>query len=574
MRQYLMCVHATLCFAVWCGCSGSEPATSTTESGNAKSEPHPAVSQPETSGPGAGAIRQARVPDDSVNHSSDGSTTTPRQFPSFPNAAPQQPQWVSANTPFDVVAYFQIPEAKDNAEPIYLDALFEFSSDMSVCFGPLDSELPRLVRFRADEADKRSQRLDHFSELWGRSRSSVDAKSVDAWLAEYEVGFENLTRAQQRSQCVFQVGSDLVALMPHLSAARQVAYIVEWRTRRDVAQGKLDRPIQDVALLLRLSRDVRHRSGELGQLVSVAIDKMVYSEIVAKILRSDSITTGHCSRLLSVLQRHATSPKQRAADAIRGEYVVTRQTFHDLQHRTGTFTTQALNDLFERQAGQVDRSLHILSCLALLRDMDSFSSRLAEAKYGNVSGVAGGQQVLPFDWKFDGKLLSDAEYSQEVAVINRVYAAILSALDAMLPSMPPNEALQTWVAPLADTRLALFFEPRGWDGMISRILKSETQRRGTLCLIALRRWLCEHDAPPATLRVAVQSAGMSDVPIDTFTESAMRMTTIGGHPIIYSVGPDGRDDGGQVEWDEHTQSSKGDLLFRLHPEKPKSDAVP
>ena len=570
MRHGFQCVNATLCLFVWCGCSGSESVTPGTEGTPVESGTRPVVSTPDASRPAAGTTGQDGMPYNSDSSSQDGSTGGKRRHPFFPAAGPQQPEWAQADAPFDLVAYFRLPDSEENAERIYLDALFEFSPDMSVCFGSLESDSPRAVRMRTDTAKKRSERLQYFSTRWENAPSSVDLRAVDVWLAEYTLGFDKLVRAQQRSQCVFQVGYDMVALLPHLSAAREVARIVEWRTRRDVAQGNLNRPIGDVETLLRLSRDIRHRSGEIGQLVSVAIDRIVYDELVARILRSDGITSEHCRRLVSILKRHQTSVKQRVADVIRGQYVVTRQSFHDLQNRTGTFSTQTMNELFERDAAAVDSRFDMLSCLALLRDIGSFSSRLAESKYGKGAGVAGGQPVLPFEWKFDGKLMADAAYSQEVGVIDQVYTKILAGFDKALPSIPSIDAMQTWVAPLADTRLALLFAPQRWDRIVLMLQQSETQHRGTMCLVALRHWLCEHDVAPATLQAAVQSAGIDDVPRDSFTDSALKLTTVDAQTVIYSIGPDGQDDGGQVEWAGDTPSGKGDLSFRLHFRKPKS----
>ena len=125
-------------------------------------------------------------------------------------------------------------------------------------------------------------------------------------------------------------------------------------------------------------------------------------------------------------------------------------------------------------------------------------------------------------------------------------------------------------APLADTRLALLFAPQRWDRIVLMLQQSETQHRGTMCLVALRHWLCEHDVAPATLQAAVQSAGIDDVPRDSFTDSALKLTTVDAQTVIYSIGPDGQDDDGQVEWAGDTPSGKGDLSFRLHSRKPKS----
>jgi hypothetical protein len=44
----------------------------------------------------------------------------------------------------------------------------------------------------------------------------------------------------------------------------------------------------------------------------------------------------------------------------------------------------------------------------------------------------------------------------------------------------------------------------------------------------------------------------------------MRLAVIGGEPVIYSVGKDGKDDGGLKDSDRDMRPA-GDLLYRLPP---------
>ena len=89
--------------------------------------------------------------------------------------------------------------------------------------------------------------------------------------------------------------------------------------------------------------------------------------------------------------------------------------------------------------------------------------------------------------------------------------------------------------------------------------------RGTQCLVALRRWQLEHADPPKDLETIVKAAGMPGVPIDPYSGQPLRMAVLDGKPVIYSVGPDGKDDKAQLEWDQWNQQpgNAGDLIFRL-----------
>ena len=90
---------------------------------------------------------------------------------------------------------------------------------------------------------------------------------------------------------------------------------------------------------------------------------------------------------------------------------------------------------------------------------------------------------------------------------------------------------------------------RHWAPRGSLSLREEATLRGTQCLIALRRWQLEHEELPQDLDTLVKAAGMPGVPIDPYSDQPLRMTVIEGKPVIYSVGPDGKDDKALSDWE-------------------------
>ena len=67
--------------------------------------------------------------------------------------------------------------------------------------------------------------------------------------------------------------------------------------------------------------------------------------------------------------------------------------------------------------------------------------------------------------------------------------------------------------------------------------------------------------PLPDLERVVLAAKLDKIPTDPFSDKPLRMTTIDGQPVIYSVGIDGKDDEGRVKMDYETK--QGDLLFQL-----------
>ena len=83
----------------------------------------------------------------------------------------------------------------------------------------------------------------------------------------------------------------------------------------------------------------------------------------------------------------------------------------------------------------------------------------------------------------------------------------------------------------------------------------------TECLIALRLWRIRSREAATDLEKVTRAAGLPGVPIDPYSGQPLRMAIIDGEPVIYSVGKDGRDDGGRIDSD--LDRKPGDRTFRL-----------
>jgi len=547
MRYFIFAVAGGVFLALLPGCAGEAPPPAASPSRNQQPAPPPAVASPtESSGGGSKEVAAG------------GS----RGYPSFPDAMTEPPPWNDAEPPFDLAEFLQAPPDEENAAPLYLDALFEFGSDVASLFSEEESKRRYpIVKQRDDE----HRRLD---DAWRNDPRSVDKAAVDAWLTQYEVGFQKLAAARRRPRCVFQTGLSFHSLLPHASTARQVARVVEWRTRRDLERGDFQRPIEGLNTVLRLSRDLRPRGEAVCQLVSTALDRICCQKIVSAILTAPAVETRHCDRLLTLLIEHEAEAIDPFLEAGRAQYIIDRKILHDLQHRTGSLDPQYMRESFGIE-GNVDS---FMACLIFLNELGAIGSPLAREKYGALAGgsrpPAGAEAptlpLLPGAWS-GGKMLADDDYIKEVDALNRVHASILAL--AGKPNLRRTGDFETVVAPLREplreTTLAVFLAGSAQGALMHAILREEATLRGTQCLIALRRWRLEHTELPKDLDTLVQAAGMPDVPIDPFSDRPLRMTVIGGEPVIYSVGADGQDDKALLECKGGRQPE--DIIFRLEP---------
>lgn len=472
------------------------------------------------------------VPDQSWRHS-----PTPRPYPSLPDAVSAMPVWLiqDKNAPFDVAEYAATPARDDNAAPLYLDAIFEFSPEVQNCF-PEDERIRRLPIVKA-----RSERFYKLYMPWEKNRLSVNATAFGAVLKEYETGFHKLRAAQQMPQCVFTTGVGLMALLPHAQSAREITRVATVRAWHELQKGNIDGAIQDAKTTFRLGRDITHRGVLVSALVSTAIDSIVCQSILRDVLLHHDLTTKQCDRLLSILAEQAKYHDTVWRRAWQGEYVGIRVALHDLQYRAGEFSPGAIKEFgIDEQAlkGQT---------------WGQFASDLIVSFSDSAPGLADHLDSM-----------TDADFKREVSMANARFTSLLELSERphfetdKLASLIEKEM----TADGASKIMPLFLG--GVSNMAEAARRGSTRLAAFKSLVCIRRWQLEHSgAAPPDLATALNAAGITEPVVDGYgAGEPLRFTTVSGTPLVYSIGPDGKDDEGGREWTLHPKQS-GDWTFRL-----------
>ncbi len=148
------------------------------------------------------------------------------EYPRLPGAITKAPEGLGS-TPFDINKFFAAVPRAQNAAPLYLDALFEFTGDVQNCF-PEGTERDRRRRAVADRM-KRYQALD---EALNKDPKAVSAAAIDEVVKLYDNGFQKLAEVQRHERCVFETGLGFDALLPHAQASRQVIRVMSLKIRR------------------------------------------------------------------------------------------------------------------------------------------------------------------------------------------------------------------------------------------------------------------------------------------------------------------------------------------------------
>jgi len=453
-------------------------------------------------------------------------------YPRLPGAVSKPPAWLGAEAPFDVAKFFAAPPRDRNAAPLYLDALFEFGSELAECY----PEGPERER-RRQAAMERSKR---FNELMQPIYNTADAE-VPPGVAEkvirlYDVGIRKLGEAQRRDQCVFESGLGVDSILPHAQVARQVARIAVLRVQQSVQRGDLEGAIREVEMVLRLVRDLQRRGVAITQLVGAAINNVVGFSMVPAILSSPQLKPKDCDRLLKVLLTHDQKSMDGYAEALRADYILARTTLRDVVLHQRDLAAR----LKPKPGESVVRTL--LKMLNGGRDIgivvpDDVDARLA--------------RTLPADLTRSERDI-DRYYRTALAFDGVPSAEVLTKITAVKKIEGPD--------PLSVVT-GMLVAPEILEPLVRATSRARATLRATECLVGLRRWQLTHRGLPRSLLIAVMDAGLKSVPTDPYDGKPMRLVTLGGEPVVYSVGRDGKDDGGQKDSNKDMQA--GDLLYRL-----------
>jgi hypothetical protein len=461
-------------------------------------------------------------------------------YPRLPGAVTKAPAWLGADAPFDVAKFFEAVPRDQNAAPLYLDALFEFSGELEVCF-PEGAERAR----RSQAAKDRSKQYFELTKMVGGQSVELDAAAVDALIKQHDTGYRKLADAQRRTQCVFETGLGIAAILPHAQASRQVARISSLKVQRAVQRGDLAAAIREIDVVLRLARDLRPRGALLTQLVGDAVCQMVLSTMIPTLVASPRMRDEHIERLIKLLDAHDLKSRDGVTEGWRAEYLNSRTVLEEIVHHQSDLAKA----MKVKPGGSVVRSFLTLGAP------------------GNAVGGAAPVARSGDDWDALVARTTSAEISRHAKEMRRYYGALLDL--AGLPYAERLARIVDFKAPTVGTDplslvVRMTMPPEMGEAANRAAARAAASLRATECLLAFRRWQKTHSGVAKNLAAVIKGSGLTTVPIDPCDGKPMRFAIVDGQAIVYSVGRDGVDDGGLVDSDRD-QKPTGDLIYRLPP---------
>ena len=474
---------------------------------------------------------------DAANASTKGAGSGQTQYLKLPGAVSQPPDWIVAEAPFDIVEFFRPIPIEENAAPLYLETLIEFSTELASLF-PEDQQENLIKRYRP-----RIEKMNRLSQAWNTNRASVSRPELDSLLEEYETGFAKLAEAQKRPRCVFETGITFSSVLPHFQSVRSIARVFGLQTSRDLESGEIKRPLRLLEILLRLNRDMRNRALGITQLSCSGANTLTF-KTMTEILDSPHCTKDHCDRLIALLAQHAKEMPDTAGAAIKMEYIVSRTAMRDIEYRTGDFSPEGLSKMSKDFGNGAKASI------------GEFLATLTESENNPRRAMQIDSQLA---------LMTAADYAREAETLNNYIRELITTARQPFPEAQKN--LNLLAGSVSNSVTFNLFQPgdtKPWTTTVFLVPAEAVFLRGTQCLAALRRWQLNAKGVPDDLASVCKLAGMESVPIDPYSGSPFRMTKIDGKPVIYSIGPDLADNQGRLETNRSLiDPTQGDVVFRL-----------
>jgi hypothetical protein len=443
--------------------------------------------------------------------------------PKLPGAVTRLPDAIASGAPFDVTAYFTAPSPELNAAPLYLDALFEFDPVMANCFPP-GAETNR----RKQLAATRMKSLQDQYAAFTKDPTSVDIHAIDRVIADLNVGMRKLENAQRRPRCFFESGIDYSARLPHAEAVSEVARLVILRARRNVDRGNLDQALPDLDVLLRLARDLRPRGPAVCQDMACTLTEIGYSRVIQPVLASPLFRERHARQLLELLVKHQRASINGYEEGVKSEYLLMAVSMNaaarEPHQALGEFE-KSQKDAGNESIGENDIRIRMLA--------DAIK-KMTPAQINVVNGRV-------------------ARVFRDLLALKNVPASKWPEKEPRPRQMDDGSAYGRWALRLMPD-IPFFSQHEA---------RTEVTVGAAECLVAIKLWNYRNKKPPADLAAVTKAGGLPRVPVDPYSGLPLRMAIIDGEPVVYSVGKDGRDDGGRIDSD--ADRKPGDHLFRLPP---------
>ncbi len=382
----------------------------------------------------------------------------------------------------------------------------------------------------------------------GAPLTEAEYEYLSPWIRENEAAWQHFLAGSRKPYCYREYKYDpndqdkwlFSILMPHLSTLRTLACLGIWQSRIDRDQGQMQQALEDCLAVTRAARHWQGKGTLVEQLVGLAISNLAHNEILC-IAESQDLSAND----LKQLRQHLSQIYPQGYPLIDME--AERLAFLDMvQH---VFSDGGLG------------GGHLLPTRMIWLE--------------NLAAIAGSsyrdlRTMIPV---FTAGAMLHARRSETVAKANQLYDQLCKT-SKMTPYERRVRKTRDEEDMLTDLPRRKYFLIHYLMPALSRV--SEIAYRGTvthqatLTVLALRRWWIEKGEYPAALHDLVAAGYLKELPQDPFSDKPLVYRKTDGELILYSLGYNFTDDGGEAGKDRKGRpriwSNEGDTVFWPLPE--------
>ncbi|MBU0641230.1 MAG: hypothetical protein KKB50_20420 [Planctomycetes bacterium] len=348
--------------------------------------------------------------------------------------------------------------------------------------------------------------------------SEQDKTLLKSWIDQNEACLDKYVAATNKSRCYFifeapESGTMVGVMLPSLRPFRDIAKLLRARASLRIGAGDAAEAMDDICALLVAGRHMRAQPMLIQYLVGVAVSATAYDAALE--LPGAAVGSADYEMLLRTLRRADRKPRP-ATKQLECE----KLTFWDAaQHWGRDQNGDGKLEQWVVPAGIMGDASTTLA----ISPPGALDDVLAEADH-----LYGAGQTV---------------FEQEYGEARRLAAKIESDIQARRAKVPLLAALGPSL------------------GRVDQLYRKLVARRaGARVVLRMHAFKAEHGRWPSDLKEATQGEAPS-IRKDPFSGMDLVYCLKGGEPLLYSVGFDGKDDGGKQPPDGKHWGETGDAVF-------------
>ena len=483
--------------------------------------------------------------------------------------------------PFEFAADFNTPD-DENAVFDYLHALLEIEFSNHVYFKVLrELDEKKLEELQNESRQHAEQLFDFLFDELDKNEvpfhlSDAERKKACSLLEPYKHVYNRLVDAQKKPKNFIHSDFSFDYISTHQFTLRKVPRILALEFQLNSQPTGLTSAQTDyLRTALRMKRDFMSFGEATIQFSLSAVETTCLDEMVLPALKYLKLTTKELKSLINTLDEHRTSQPNMLVEAAKYEYLAFACLFDQIQ--SGQYATaERLKDnslsadsgplslVYRQLLDCYEYSINSERVIKFIRQLASENETIKAAldKFESDPNVdlEDGARMLSV-------LLIQPPFTQPKATDFSIDLGILRTRHKQLAEAAINDDLKqieqfllSWgpAGTVENTTLIKLFKPTRL--LYSAYKRGATRLNAVLCLASMQLQLLQTNTFE-NVKSAARNAGLANVTLDYYSGKPLRTRVTENEIVVYSVGPDGVDNGGKSEYDY--QSKTGDFIFRV-----------